>query len=143
MIFNDVYALVPNETEAKGLLGIGLGEGINPLEMVKELKDKCKCKNVIITLGGQGVVGFDGDVLWEVTPPSLSVKDTSGAGDAFCAALSVGLIRNMNIKEASIRAVTAASLSVTRIGTIPSFPNKKEVEEFSASINDQIKIVDY
>jgi bifunctional ADP-heptose synthase (sugar kinase/adenylyltransferase) len=54
------------------------------------------------------------------------VQDTSGAGDSFCASLAVAIANGKSIREASIWANHVAGLSVTRIGTIGSFPTLDE-----------------
>jgi ribokinase len=124
------HILVPNETEAKTLLGLDLEIDINGIDLAKELKEKTGCEVVLVTLGENGIAGIDGDGTWIVNPPRIKAVDTSGAGDVFCAALAAGLVRGMGIRISTNWAVQVASLSVTRSGTIPSFPTFHEVEKF-------------
>ena len=95
--------------------------------MAAELLEKSKSNCVIITLGEQGMVGMDSQCTWQVKPPPIKVKDTSGAGDVFCAALAVRILRGDSYKEASEWACKAAALSVTKPGTIPAFPYIKDL----------------
>jgi len=119
--------LVPNESEAKELLGIPQSSYRNPLEMAAELIEKSKSNCVIITMGEQGIVGMDSHNTWRAGPPPTEVVDTSGAGDVFCAALAVRILRGDTYKDASEWACKAAALSVTKPGTIPAFPYIQEV----------------
>jgi len=119
--------LVPNESEAKELLGIPQDKDWNPLDMAAELIEKSKSKCVIITLGEQGIVGIDRQSIWQVKQPPIKVTDTSGAGDVFCAALAVRILGGDRYKKASEWACKAAALSVTRSGTIPAFPYIREL----------------
>jgi len=127
--------LVPNDKEAKVLLGMHPDAKIDLKTVAVELMARSKAGCVIITAGEQGIVGVDGADRWQAFPPNVRVKDSSGAGDVFCAALAAGLIKGLNNREASIWANLAAALSVTREGTIPSFPTAKEVDEFCATIS--------
>jgi ribokinase len=122
--------LVPNEIEARTLLGSDSDDQLE-LEMVaQELLSGTKAGKVIITAGEQGIVGADCQGVWKALPPDVNVVDTSGAGDVFCAALVAGLIDGIDPREASIWACNAAALSVTIDGTIPSFPSRQDIEDF-------------
>jgi ribokinase len=85
---------------------------------------------VIVTVGEQGAVAADGEGVWQVRPPAVQVADTSGAGDAFCAALAVGLARGQSIRAATEWACFVAAISVSRPGTIPSYPTAEEVDRW-------------
>lgn len=122
--------LVPNEIEAKMLLGMHPDDQIELEKVAQELLSRTKAGKVIITMGEQGIVGVDSDGVWKALPPEVNVVDTSGAGDVFCAALVSGLMDGMDHREASTWACSAAALSVTIDGTIPSFPTFEEVEQF-------------
>ncbi len=62
--------------------------------------------------------------------PDVDVEDTTGAGDTFNGYLAAGLSDGMEREDAMEYAVTAASLSVTRPGAMPSIPDDDEVEGF-------------
>jgi ribokinase len=122
--------LVPNETEALSLLGMDPTQPYEPLALAEQLYRQTGAECVIVTLGESGAVGCDATGTWQVTPPRVQVVDTSGAGDVFCAALAVALIDGQPVRTASGWACVAASLSVTRPGTIPAFPTRDELERF-------------
>jgi ribokinase len=122
--------LIPNETEAEVLLGYNHTDRIDPQVMAERLLSRSRAGCVIITLGEEGIIGFDSQGTWRVVPPRVDVIDTSGAGDVFCAGLAAGLVRGLDTRLASEWACLAATLSVTRSGTIPAFPHAQEVEQF-------------
>lgn len=57
----------------------------------------------------------------------VDAVDTSGAGDVTVGVLAAGLARGMTLERALELALSAASLSVTRHGTSPSFPSASEL----------------
>jgi ribokinase len=122
--------LVPNEGEAKILLGVDPEAKIDLALIAERLLDLTNAGAVIITAGEQGIIGADKSGIWQTLPPKVRVVDTSGAGDVFCAALAVGIIRDKDYRAAATWACSAAALSVTKEGTIPSFPTTRELEEF-------------
>lgn len=122
--------LVPNETEAKVLLGMNPNALVDPADLVKEVWKNCGAPIVIITLGKHGAIGIDENGTWYVDPIDVPVVDTSGAGDVFCAGLAVSLIQGKDIQTASSWACSAASLSVMKSGTIPAYPSIKEMDEY-------------
>jgi ribokinase len=125
--------LVPNETEARMLLGIPVDQEVDNAWLAQHLREKSGAGSVLITIGERGVVGCDLEGTWAVAPPPVRVIDTSGAGDAFCAALAVALVEGRLVREASAWACHVAALSVTRAGTIPAYPTRAEVEAFERS----------
>jgi ribokinase len=122
--------LVPNESEARKLLCLPVQAEIGDEQLASELYRASGAGCVMITLGERGMVGMDRDGFWRVQPTRVSTIDTSGAGDVFCAALSVALVRGKDQRTASKWACVAAALSVTRPGTIPAFPTLAEVEAY-------------
>lgn len=61
-------------------------------------------------------------------PPPVDVVDTTGAGDAFCAALCHSLIERQPPEEALSRAVAAGALACTQPGAQTSLPRMDAVD---------------
>ena len=122
--YSGVSILIPNYIEAKIMAKIALNEEIAIEQLLKELQKHTGVKTIIITLGEKGIAVLDGNEMWEELSPQMQVVDASGAGDQFCAALAVALKDGMPLKEACNWAVQAASISITRRGTIPAFVRK-------------------
>lgn len=126
--------LVPNESEARLLLGLALDDPTPLDQLASRLRLEIGAGVVLVTVGERGMVGCDEQGGWTITPPPVEVIDTSGAGDVFCAALAVALIRGESIRDASRWACAVAALSVTSPGTIPAYPRLSEVEEFLSKL---------
>ena len=89
---------------------------------------------VAVTLGAQGCLyRFQGTITEVAAPPVATVVDTTGAGDAFMAALLAGLtdqpqrMHAAAIGDLMARACRAGSLAVTRAGAMPSLPYAHEL----------------
>jgi ribokinase len=71
---------------------------------------------VVVTLGARGAITLARGALREVAPPSVTVVDTTGAGDAFAGALAAALDRGTPLPEAMEAAVRAGALACTHPG---------------------------
>jgi len=130
----DIFSLIdyftPNETEASFYAN-------HPVETTEDAKQAANkflqmgIKNVIITLGEKGAYfsNKNESIVVPATNLKSPVVDTTGAGDAFNAGLSVALAEGKNIKETLVFANTTAGLSTTKIGTANSMPNRDEIEK--------------
>ena len=123
-----VDILVPNESEGKLIAHLDVNASYPPMDLAREIRDSCAAGCVIVTLGADGSVGLDAKGLWTVKATHVPVVDTTGAGDAFCAALACGLATGKSAREASEWASIVAAHSVSRCGSIPSFPTTAEVD---------------
>ncbi|MFN7273406.1 MAG: PfkB family carbohydrate kinase, partial [Gammaproteobacteria bacterium] len=83
-------------------------------------------QTIIVTLGAQGAVVITADAVMRHAAPTVTVVDTTGAGDCFCGVLAASLAQGHDLAAAVPRAVAAASLAVTRVGAAPSMPYASE-----------------
>ncbi|MFF3393858.1 ribokinase [Streptomyces sp. NPDC002669] len=118
--------LVVNEHEARYILGGAAGS--TPGEWARALLGLGP-KSVVITLGAAGALVADGRTGDVVPVPSIAVEavDTTGAGDAFTAALAWRLGLGEGLAEAAAFAVRVGAAAVTRQGAQASFPTAAEV----------------
>lgn len=77
---------------------------------------------IIVTKGAGGAVMDVGGTRWSVPAAPVSVVDTAGAGDTFCAALLAALQRGYAPPMAMQIAARAAAITIGRSGTWSSFP---------------------
>jgi len=82
-----------------------------------------KFPSMIVTMGGNGAVYADMQGNSGFCPArKVNVKDTTGAGDAFCAGVAIGLTYGKSMQEAcQIGAHLAASVIVTSESVCPRF----------------------
>ena len=97
-----------------------------PDEMVAILSAKVKAariKSMIVTMGGDGAVYADMNGDKGFCPArKVEVKDTTGAGDSFCAGVAIGLTYGKSLAEScDIGAMLAASVIVTTENVCPRF----------------------
>jgi len=121
--------MVPNEWEAQSLSGIKM-KGKKDLPRIAQKLLGRGVKNVVITLGAQGLYFKNRDE--EIWMDAFRVKavDTTAAGDAFMGALACGLAAGKSIRKALRMANAAGGLAATRLGAQPSLPNRRELERF-------------
>lgn len=125
---SSVYALTPNETEARVCLGLAPDTVISDEDLAMALLD-LGAENVMLTRGARGVLWASQNNFCIVPVPEVKVLDSVGAGDAFNAGLAVGLSEKLSVIEAVALGVTTASLSTEKRETIESYPYRAEVNE--------------
>ena len=82
---------------------------------------------VVVSRGSVGAVLATDHSRALVAAPAVAAVDTAGAGDVLTGTLAGLLAQGVEIAAAVDVAVAAASLSVTRSGTTPSFPSRAEI----------------
>ena len=97
-----------------------------PEEMVEILSERiaaAKIPSMIVTMGGSGAVYANDRGEKGFCPArKVEVKDTTGAGDSFCAGVVIGLTYGKDLKEAcDIGTMLAASVIVTTESVCPRF----------------------
>jgi ribokinase len=121
--------LTPNETEAVTLVG---KESLDQFQNIEQLADELLAfgvRNVVITLGEKGAFVKGPGVMQHVPPFAVDkVVETTGAGDAFAGGFAVALAEKKLLVEAVRFGCAVAAISVTRRGTAPSMPYRKEVD---------------
>ena len=114
-----------NKLEA-GLLFLNDYEEKTPDEMVDIISDRvmrAKIPSMVVTMGGAGSVYADmnGDKGFCPARP-VQVKDTTGAGDAFCAGVAIGLTYGKTLAESvEIGTLLAASVITSSENVCPRF----------------------
>ncbi len=127
-----VDLLVVNEVEAESLSGLAVTDPESAAAAALQL-NATGPRAVVVTLGGAGVVCYEGGAKPVHLPaPRVRPVDTTAAGDTFVGALSVALAAGRGLTEAVAQAQFAAALSTTRTGAIPSIPTLAEVLAFRA-----------
>ena len=127
-----VDVLVVNEGEAQSI-GAFLDLPGDPAGFVEALAAGDRL--VAVTLGSDGVLAGRGAELFRIRPPEVDVKDTTGAGDAFCGALAAALDREVPLERALCEAIAAGSLACGATGAQSSAPEAGEI----ASLADTLK----
>ncbi|MFF1768740.1 ribokinase [Streptomyces sp. NPDC058249] len=121
--------LIVNEHEARVIVGTAFGD--SPEDWAAALL-ALGPRSVVITLGADGALVAERAGA-RVRIPSVKVEavDTTGAGDAFTAALAWRLGRRESLAEAAAYAARVGAVAVTRPGAQESFPTAEEVAALS------------
>ena len=121
-----VHVIRPNAEEAEALTGV---------EVRDRDSARCAAENLLRRgVGGVVVAAPEGSLMLspevELWLPDLSLEraDTTGAGDAFCAALAVALAEGRPLTEASRFAHEASALATLRLGALGGLPTREQVE---------------
>jgi ribokinase len=119
----------PNETETELLTGLPVGTLAQAEVAAHKLLSR-GTKTVILTLGERGALLVDQNTVENIPVVKVEAVDPTGAGDAFIGSLAVYLGEGLSLQEAIQRANAVAALSVTRIGTQVSFPQRADADDF-------------
>jgi ribokinase len=128
-----VDVLTPNQTELQLLVGGDLlgFENLTGLEEIESAARELLARgvgSVVVTLGADGALIVTRNTVQHVPGYTVEVVDTTGAGDAFNGALAVALAEGRTLPEAVDFANAAAALQVTKVGTAPAMPYRRDVE---------------
>lgn len=121
--------LLVNSEEAAALTGLQISAHH---KMLRKLTDFCK-HYVVITDGAKGAYASDGADHYFAKPVKVKVINTTGAGDAFGAGFTAGIIRTGSVKEA-LRVGTLNATGViqemgAKNGLLSSFPSKSSLSK--------------
>lgn len=121
-----VTVLTPNQSELELLTG-------KPVDSPAEAEDAARSllaigvKAVVVTLGGEGCLVVSDEGAVHVPSFDVRVVDTTGAGDAFNAALTVALVEGKPLVEAARFANAAGALATTALGAQEALPGREQV----------------
>jgi ribokinase len=83
---------------------------------------------IATTFGAAGaVLSRQGEDIARTKPPRIDAVDTTAAGDAFTAALTVALVEGQKPEAALQFACAAGAAAATKLGAQPSLPTRDEV----------------
>jgi ribokinase len=128
-----VTYLTPNAGEVAALTGIEVSDLDSGRRAAARLCER-GVGTVIITLGEEGALVYDGGTAVHFEAFPIEVIDTTGAGDAFNGALAVGLSAGGSLEQVIPLASAAAALTCTRRGAQDALPDRAAVERFLQSL---------
>ena len=125
-----VDVVVVNESEAEVLTGI-VQDDVPAAQAAATALRALGAASAVVTLGKVGAVFESAGDAGYVSPfPTIGV-DTTGAGDAFCAALVVGLCSDLALADAVKLGNAAGSFTVRTMGVTPALPRRAQVFELA------------
>lgn len=128
-VLNLLDVLILNEVEAEMIAEDAALGTVAPPEIALSLGQKHSLA-VVITLGGDGAVGYDPIKEWCLRVPALEITpiDTVGAGDAFVGAFAAGFHDGQDLGECMRRGAIAGGLTCLGPGAQESVPDRAMIE---------------
>ena len=130
----EVDLICPNETEAAALTGLPL-DTTESIEAAARRLHHAGAQAVVITLGDQGVVLFDGDTFSVINAIPINAVDATAAGDALAGAIAVRWAESDSLQEAVRFGNAAGAIAASRPGAQPSLPTRSEIEQSLSESN--------
>ena len=123
-----VDVLSPNQSEAEALTKQSVTDWASAEKAARDLQGR-GANDVVLKMGSLGalVLTRDGSVHHVHAEPA-EVVDTTAAGDAFTAALAVGLCEGRTLVEATEMGCRAGTLACMRFGAQPAMPTRAELD---------------
>jgi rfaE bifunctional protein kinase chain/domain len=116
-LYTGVDILTPNAKEASEGAGIPCAWPRGPALVGKALFRRLGCRDLLITLGPQGMALFEGpDTGRHIPTFARKVFDVTGAGDTVIATLALGLAAGASLLQAAVLANHAAGIVVAQVG---------------------------
>jgi ribokinase len=115
------FVLMPNAGELELLTGIA------DYRKGAETMIEKGVKVVAVKLGSRGCYVTDGKQSHSVEAFKVSVVDTTGAGDAFCAGFLYGLLKHKSLEECGRTGNFVASRCTTKMGARIGLPTLKDL----------------
>jgi fructokinase len=105
-----------------------LAELVDPcpaqVDVLRQLAERFALRCVALTRGDQGALLLRGEEVSDMPGVSTKVVDTVGAGDAFTAALAVGLLNSDPLDQLNQRAAQLAAYVCSQAGATPFIPER-------------------
>ena len=119
--------VTPNASELHDLMKLLGVDGASPEDAASRVAAISR-QPVVVTQGADGVLVVTSDTVLHVPAPSVSVRDTTGAGDTFNGVLAARLAAGDDLGVAVPYAVAAAALSVTEVGARGGMPTAAAIQ---------------
>lgn len=124
-LMGKIDIMVPNEAEL---------DALSPHDKSIDTKMRTLVEKgvgaIVVTLGAQGCKVLSHDTSKRIPAADLTAVDSTGAGDAFIAALASYLIRGYDLEQSARIATYAAGLSVTRQGASAALVDRPTLETY-------------
>jgi ribokinase len=122
-----VDCLIVNEKEASYYVEAPISQVEDALAYCPALHERIR-DLVVITLGVNGSVLYDGKNKVLIPIREVQAVDTTGAGDSYVGAFAARIVTGTSYVEAAVYATLASSITVTRPGSQTSMPTALDIQ---------------
>ena len=130
-LLKNLYLITPNRSEASRISGIEITDLESAKQAAKTIHEM-GTKNVIVTLGSEGSLIYDGENYTKIEATKVEAVDSTAAGDTYNGVLAGALAEGYNLIDAAREASIASAISVTRMGAQPAAPTREEIQEMKS-----------
>ncbi len=139
-ILGKIHTLKPNILEAQVLSGVNIRERDDCRKAAEALLET-GLQRLYISAGSRGVIGADSRNMMLLPCLNAMVNSTTGAGDAFMAALVLSYLKGLDLADSCLFGSAAAALTVECDGNInPCMSEVSLLKRLSGSIPAPIRI---
>ncbi len=124
-MLSNVDILVVNETEFERVSGVHY---TGPESLIAGY-EKLGIKQLVLTLGKDGAIYYDGVASTQVPARVVKAIDTTAAGDSFIGGMLYEYSRGASMAEALTFATEVAAFTVTKLGAQSALPSMADLEE--------------
>ncbi len=119
-----------NAKEAERLTGTRPAGTASCLTAAHEISKLVRARYYVLKIGDRGSYVYDGKFCHLAPAYTVRVKDTTGAGDIFAAALTFSYLENGDIRTACAYGNAAAAIAIAKVGAAVAAPSDAEIREF-------------
>ncbi len=129
----EIDYFLPNTDEAALLTG-----ETDPVMQLLALRVR-GARSIVITLGKDGAIAYQGDEGWRCASYTMPVTDPSGSGDAFAAGVITGIAHSWEMPRLLRYAAALGASATQSIGTTAGVFEAAQAEAFIAARELQVK----
>ena len=125
-VFKHADYILLNEVEAGQFLNQDIAS-MSPEDIAKRLLNELPDSKIVLTLGTNGSVYADKNIMFRQSAIKVNAVDTTAAGDTFTGFFLSGIFGGQSPEWSMKFASHASAIAVTRPGAAPSVPSREEV----------------
>jgi 6-phosphofructokinase 2 len=125
-----VYLLKPSVRELRECVGRALPGEAEQIEAAKELIAEHRADVIVVSLGAQGALLVSAQGHERFAPIQVPIRSAVGAGDSMVAAITLGLVRGMDLEHAVRFGMAAGAATLMTPGT--QLCRREDVEKLYA-----------
>lgn len=125
--FKNIDIVIANRNETELVTNIKISDDKTLEKAARSIREQLNCQIVLISLGKEGVIAFDGKKFVRLPSFAKKVVDVCGAGDSLSVTFCLSRLASAGIEDASVLASFAASVVVGKPGTATA--STKEIDD--------------
>jgi rfaE bifunctional protein kinase chain/domain len=138
-LYQGSYLITPNAKEARERTGRTMHSKAEIIRAGDWIRERNTARNVLITLGPEGMVLFCEDgTIWKIPAAARKVYDVTGAGDTVVGTIGLAASAGCSLLQGSLLANAAAGLVVAQLGT--AVVSNAELQSHLADHGEQLQI---